>query len=51
VAEFLFAVAVGLMESFRARFRMGHNPQYIFILSSVAMLIFFGILLLTGKFL
>ncbi|MEN6361009.1 MAG: NADH-quinone oxidoreductase subunit H [Bacteroidales bacterium] len=50
-AEFLFAVAVGLMESFRARFRMGHNPQYIFILSSVAMLIFFGILLLTGKFL
>ncbi|MDD2612588.1 MAG: NADH-quinone oxidoreductase subunit H [Bacteroidales bacterium] len=51
VAEFLFAVAVGLMESFRARFRMGHNPQYIFILSSVAMLLFFGILLLTGKFL
>lgn len=50
-AEFLFAVAVGLMESFRARFRMGHNPQYIFILSSVAMLLFFGILLLTGKFL
>jgi len=45
-----FAISVGLIESFRARFRMGHNPQYIFILSSVAMLIFFGILLLTGKF-
>ncbi|MCK9312152.1 MAG: NADH-quinone oxidoreductase subunit H [Bacteroidales bacterium] len=50
VTQFLFAVAVGLIESFRARFRMGHNPQYIFILSSVAMLLFFGILLLTGKF-
>jgi len=46
----LFAVSVGMIESFIARFRMGHNPQFIFILSSVAMLIFFGVLLVTGKF-
>lgn len=46
----LFAISVGMIESFIARFRMGHNPQFIFILSSVAMLIFFGVLLVTGKF-
>ena len=50
VIQVLFAIAVGIIESFRARFRMGHNPQYIFILSSVALLLFFGILLITGKF-
>jgi len=50
VVQLLFAIVVGLIESFRARYRMGHNPQYIFILSSLALLIFFGILLLTGKF-
>ena len=48
--QVLFAITVGIIESFRARFRMGHNPQYIFILSSVALLLFFGILLITGKF-
>ncbi|MDP4278222.1 MAG: NADH-quinone oxidoreductase subunit H [Bacteroidota bacterium] len=46
----VFAVIVGLIESFIARFRMGHNPQFIFILSSLALLIFFGMLLLTGTF-
>jgi formate hydrogenlyase subunit 4 len=50
VTQILFAIAVGLIESFRARHRMGHNPQFIFILSSVSLLIFFGILLLTGRF-
>lgn len=45
-----FAIAVGIIESFMARFRMGHNPQFIFILSSVSLLIFFGVLLITGKF-
>ena len=48
--QFAFAVAVGIIESFIARFRMGHNPQYIFILTSVALLIFFGVLLVLGKF-
>ena len=45
-----FAIAVGLIESFMARFRMGHNPQFIFILTSVSLLIFFGVLLVLGKF-
>lgn len=45
----LFAVAVGLVESFMARFRMNHNPQFIFTLSSVSLLIFFGVLLILDK--
>ena len=46
----LFAIIVGLIESFMARFRMGHNPQFIFILTSLSLLIFFGVLLALGKF-
>lgn len=45
-----FAITVGLIESFMARFRMAHNPQFIFILTSVSLLIFFGVLLVLGKF-
>jgi len=45
-----FAIAVGIIESFMARFRMGHNPQFVFILTSVSLLIFFGVLLVLGKF-
>jgi len=45
-----FGIVVGLIESFVARFRMAHNPQYIFILSSVAILLFFGAMLVVGKF-
>jgi formate hydrogenlyase subunit 4 len=45
-----FAAAIGLIESFMARFRMGHNPQFIFLLSSISLLIFFGVLLVLGKF-
>jgi formate hydrogenlyase subunit 4 len=45
-----FAITVGFIESFMARFRMGHNPQFIFILTSVSLLIFFGVLLVLGKF-
>jgi len=48
--QFLFAVIVGIIESFMARFRMSHNPQFIFILTSVSLLIFFGVLLVLGKF-
>jgi formate hydrogenlyase subunit 4 len=46
-----FAITVGIIESFNARFRMGHNPQFIFILTSLSLLIFFGVLLVLGKFL
>lgn len=45
-----FAITVGLIESFMARFRMSHNPQFIFILTSVSLLIFFGVLLLLERF-
>jgi len=48
--QFAFAVSVGLIESFMARFRMSHNPQFIFALSSVSLLIFLGVLLVLGKF-
>jgi formate hydrogenlyase subunit 4 len=48
--QFVFAVVAGTLESFMARFRMSHNPQFIFILTSVSLLIFFGVLLVLGKF-
>ena len=48
--QLIFAVTIGLIESFMARFRMSHNPQFIFILTSVSLLIFFGVLLVLGKF-
>lgn len=48
--QVLFAVTVGLLESFTARFRMNHNAQFIFTLSSVSLLIFFCVLLALGKF-
>lgn len=48
--QLLFAIIVGLVESFMARFRMSHNPQFILALSSVSFLIFLGALLVLGKF-
>lgn len=48
--QFVFAIIVGILESFSARFRMSHNPQFIFTLTSVSVLIFFGVLLIMGKF-
>lgn len=48
--QFLMAMSVGLIESFMARFRMSHNPQFIVTLTSVSLLIFFAALLILGKF-
>ena len=48
--QILFAIAVGILESFTARFRMSHNAQYILALSSVSLLIFLGVLLVLGQF-
>jgi formate hydrogenlyase subunit 4 len=48
--QLLLAVIAGLVESFMARFRMSHNSQFIFALSSVSLLIFLGVLLILGKF-
>jgi len=50
VIQFVLASGVGLIESFMARFRMSHNAQFIFVLTSVSLLIFFGVLLILGKF-
>ena len=47
--QIVFAVIIGFIESFMARFRMNHNPQYIFTLTSVSLLIFLGVLLILGK--
>jgi formate hydrogenlyase subunit 4 len=47
--QVLFAAGIGTLESFMARFRMNHNPQFIFTLTSIALLIFLGVLLMLGK--
>lgn len=48
--QFTMAFFIGLIESFMARFRMSHNAQFILALTSVSLLIFFGVLLMLGKF-
>lgn len=50
LVQILFAIMVGILESFSARFRMGNNAQFIFTLTSISILIFFGVLLIMGKF-
>ncbi len=50
VVQILFASFVGIFESFRARARMKHNPQVIFILTSISILVFFGVLIIMNKF-
>lgn len=50
VVQIFFAIAVGILESFSARYRMGNNAQFIFTLTSISILIFFGVLLIMGKF-
>lgn len=39
------AVAVGIVESFMARFRMGHNAQFILVLSSLTLLMLFVVVI------
>ena len=45
----LFAVIVGLLESFRARNKMNKNPKFILSVSAIAMIAFVIILILTYK--
>ena len=47
VVEAVFAAAIGLMESFRARKKLAKNPQFIVTLSSIALIGFILVLLLT----
>jgi len=48
--QFLWAVTVGVSESFRARARMNRNPLIIFTLTAISILIFFGVLIIMKKF-
>lgn len=50
IIQFLFAIAVGVIESFWARYRMNHNAQFIMVLSSLALLMFFAVLMMLGNF-
>jgi len=47
LVQAVFAAAIGLMESFRARKKMAKNPQFIVTLSSIALIAFILVLLLT----
>ncbi len=43
--QLVFAILTGMLESFMARFRINHNPQYIFTLTSVSLIIFIMVLI------
>jgi formate hydrogenlyase subunit 4 len=45
----LFAIIVGMLESFRARNKMNKNPKFILTVSSIAMIAFVIILILTDR--
>ncbi|MCQ2226414.1 MAG: NADH-quinone oxidoreductase subunit H [Bacteroidales bacterium] len=47
--EILCAIGVGFVESFMARYRMSHNAQFILVLTSLALLMFFGVVASLGK--
>lgn len=47
--QVLFAVTIGLTESFRARNKMNRNPKFILTLSAIALIAFVVILILTEK--
>jgi formate hydrogenlyase subunit 4 len=47
--QFMFALIIGLLESFRARNKMFRNAQFILTLSAIALLAFVVVLILTSK--
>lgn len=47
--QFCFAVLVGLLESFRARYKLRNNNQAILTLTPIAILVFFSVLLIITK--
>ncbi|MFQ5686485.1 MAG: respiratory chain complex I subunit 1 family protein [Candidatus Scalindua sp.] len=46
----LFAIAVGLLESFRARNKLAQNPKWLLALSSISMAAFLSVLAITHKY-
>jgi len=49
LVQVLFATAIGFIESFFARFRMGHNAQFVLVLTSLSLMVFMGALMIVGK--
>lgn len=47
--QLVFAIIVGMLESFRARNKMDKNPKFILTLSAIALIAFMIILILTEK--
>ncbi len=47
--QLIFAAIIGVVESFSARFRMNHNPQFILMFTSISLLIFLGVMLIMGN--
>ena len=47
--QVVFAVIIGLIESFRARNKMNKNPKFILTISSIAWIAFVIVLILTDK--
>ncbi len=47
--QIFFAFTIGIVESFMARFRMNHNPQYILIIVSLSILLFIGAFMTISK--
>jgi formate hydrogenlyase subunit 4 len=47
--QLAFAALIGILESFRARKKMARNPQFIVTLSSIALVAFIVVLLITFK--
>lgn len=48
--EVLFAITIGVLESFKARNKMARNPQWILTLTSIALVTFITVLIVTHKF-
>jgi formate hydrogenlyase subunit 4 len=50
IVQVIFAMIIGVIESFRARNKMNKNPKFILSISAIAWLAFVIILILTDKF-
>jgi formate hydrogenlyase subunit 4 len=50
LVQVVFAMIIGLIESFRARNKMNKNPKFILSISAIAWIAFVIILILTDKF-
>jgi formate hydrogenlyase subunit 4 len=49
IIQIVFAIIVGILESFRARNKMGKNPKFILTLSAIALIAFMVVLIVTEK--